>query len=100
MEKGEPPNAKESQVTAAVAAGLNAAEARAVLEDRRAYAAETSAKLDAARRDGVSGVPSFRIGGHEVATGAQSAEWWEEVLRRWLIVQHQDARQQAVAAAS
>ena len=48
----------------------------------------------------MSGVPSFRIGGHEVATGAQSAEWWEEVLRRWLIVQHQDARQQAVAAAS
>ena len=81
FEAGQPPNSIDAQVAAAAAAGLDADAARAVFADKRAYADATRAKLDSARRAGVSGVPAFRIGGVEIATGAQSAEFWEHQLR-------------------
>lgn len=92
MEKGEPPNSAESQVRAAAAAGLDSADARRVLEDKAAYADETARKLQQAQREAVSGVPCFRIGGREVATGAQSPEYWEHALMRVLNEQHQAGR--------
>lgn len=95
MEHGKPPKDVDAQLAAAAAAGLDAGAARRVLEDRRAYAEVTSAKLAQARRDSVSGVPCFRLAGREVATGAQPVEFWEDVLRRRLLELHQQA---AVAA--
>mmetsp|Transcript_8 Transcript_8/g.29 ORF Transcript_8/g.29 Transcript_8/m.29 type:complete len:195 (+) Transcript_8:1295-1879(+) len=89
FERGRAPNDIEAQVEAAVAAGLNADGARAVLNDKRAFADATRAKLVAARHGGVRGVPSFSIGGHEVAYGAQSIEYWVRVL------QHHHLRQLA-----
>ena len=87
FEAGQPPNAPESQLAAAAAAGLDVSAARAVLADRDAYADATRAKLEQARRAGVRSVPSFRIDGREVVTGAQSAEYWEHVLTQQLALQ-------------
>lgn len=91
MERGQPPNAIDAQVAAAVAAGMSASEARAVLEDKRAFAEQTTKRLAEARAAGVNSVPCFRVAGKEVATGAQSPEYWEDVLRRLLLERHQEA---------
>ena len=77
FERGEPPNDRDKQVDAASKAGLDAVKAKAVLDDQAAYADVTRSKLEAARREGVSGVPCFRIDGVEVATGAQGVDLWE-----------------------
>ena len=76
---------------AAARAGLDPDEARAVLEDKRAFADETRQKLQQAQREGVSGVPCFRIREREVATGAQSPAYWEHALMRVLNEQYQAA---------
>ena len=45
---------------------------------------ETRAKMEAGRRASIRGVPSFRIGGQEVACGAQSPDFWVATLRQYL----------------
>lgn len=93
FERGRPPSDEAAQLEAAEAAGLPPEEARAVLFDRRAFAAETRVKMDAARRGGVRGVPSFTIGGREVAYGAQSADYWQSILQAELVGQRKLAAQ-------
>lgn len=87
MEHGEPPNSVDSQVAAAASMGLDADAARKVIENPQAFAQETTDKLQQNRRDGVSAVPNFRIGGREVASGAQPVEYWESLLRRIVLSQ-------------
>eukprot|EP00966_Prymnesium_polylepis_P323385 7379589-Prymnesium_polylepis.2 len=82
MERGEPPNSTESQLAAAAAAGMDVDAARAVLLDPHAFRQATDAKLRAAAESGISGVPAFKIDGELVATGAQSPDYWEGVLRQ------------------
>ena len=62
-----------------------------MLDDQAAYADVTRSKLEAARREGVSGVPCFRIDGVEVATGAQGVVFWEHTLRQKLMMLHRQA---------
>ena len=92
FERGEPPNDLDRQVDAASKAGLDAVKAKAVLDDQAAYADVTRSKLEAARREGVSGVPCFRIVGVEVATGAQGVDFWEHKLRQKLMMLHKQAQ--------
>jgi len=84
MERGEPPNSVTSQLAAAASVGIDSEAARAVLSDRSRYSEVTDAKLRAAQDGGVSGVPAFKVDGELVCTGAQSPEYWEEVLRQQL----------------
>jgi predicted DsbA family dithiol-disulfide isomerase len=63
--------AAEAGMDGAVVARLLAGDA-----DREAVKAEA----DAAQAMGVTGVPTFLIGGRYVVTGAQPAELWERVI--------------------
>jgi len=67
-------------VAAAGSCGLDALEARAVLTNRT-FAARIDADWDAARRAGVTGVPTFVAGGFGVV-GAQPYEVLESLLMR------------------
>ncbi|SED45604.1 DsbA family oxidoreductase [Amycolatopsis tolypomycina] len=71
----------DSLVTLATEAGLDAAEARAVLESD-AYEAEVAADGEQARALGASGVPFFVIDQRFGVAGAQSPEVFAQVLRR------------------
>lgn len=64
----------ETLLDAAVAAGLDAAEARAVLNDPAAHAAEVRADEARAREYGIRGVPFFVLDERYGVSGAQSAE--------------------------
>jgi predicted DsbA family dithiol-disulfide isomerase len=65
----------------AVAAGLDADDLRAALSDDR-YAARLDAAMREAAAAGVSGVPTFIIGGRERVVGAQPLEVLREAMRR------------------
>ncbi|HET6709906.1 DsbA family oxidoreductase [Amycolatopsis sp.] len=72
---------RDSLVALAAEAGLDAAEARAVLESD-AYEAEVAADGEQARALGASGVPFFVIDQRFGVAGAQSPEVFAQVLRR------------------
>ncbi|MDG4840216.1 DsbA family oxidoreductase [Micromonospora sp. WMMD967] len=72
----------EHQVEIAVRAGLDEAEIRAVLADRRAYADEVRRDEAEAAQLGITGVPFFVIDRKYGVSGAQSVEAFSEVLRR------------------
>jgi predicted DsbA family dithiol-disulfide isomerase len=84
FERGQPPNALEAQLAAAAESGLDVSAARSILTEPRAFADETQRSLQEQRAIGVRGVPAFRLAGEEVAVGAQSADFWEGVLREHL----------------
>ncbi|GHG27005.1 MULTISPECIES: DsbA family oxidoreductase [Amycolatopsis] len=71
----------DSLVSLATEAGLNADEARAVLESD-AYEKEVAADGEQARALGASGVPFFVIDQRYGVAGAQSPEVFAQVLRR------------------
>ncbi|MDX3191523.1 DsbA family oxidoreductase [Streptomyces sp. MN03-5084-2B] len=71
----------DSLVSLAAEAGLDADEARAVLESD-AYEAEVAADGEQARALGASGVPFFVIDERYGVAGAQSSEVFAQVLRR------------------
>ncbi|MGW4063262.1 DsbA family oxidoreductase [Amycolatopsis sp. NPDC004747] len=72
---------RDSLVSLAEEAGLDAAEARAVLESD-AYEAEVAADGEQARALGASGVPFFVIDQRYGVAGAQSPEVFAQVLRQ------------------
>jgi predicted DsbA family dithiol-disulfide isomerase len=72
---------RDSLVELAAEAGLDAAEARAVLESD-AYEAEVAADGEQARALGATGVPFFVIDERFGVAGAQSPEVFTQVLRR------------------
>lgn len=72
---------RDSLVELAAEAGLDAEEARAVLESD-AYEAEVAADGEQARALGASGVPFFVIDQRYGVAGAQSSEVFAQVLRR------------------
>ena len=71
----------DSLVALAGEAGLDAAEARDVLE-RDAYVSAVEADVSEARSLGVSGVPFFVIDGRYGVSGAQATEVFEQALAR------------------
>jgi predicted DsbA family dithiol-disulfide isomerase len=71
----------DSLVALAGEAGLDAAEARDVLE-RDAYVTAVEADVSEARSLGVSGVPFFVIDGRYGVSGAQATEVFEQALAR------------------
>ncbi|MEU4555448.1 putative DsbA family dithiol-disulfide isomerase [Micromonospora violae] len=72
----------EHQVEIAIRAGLDEAEIRAVLADRRAYADEVRRDEDEAAQLGITSVPFFVIDRKYGVSGAQSVEAFSEVLKR------------------
>ncbi|MCZ7421893.1 MULTISPECIES: DsbA family oxidoreductase [unclassified Micromonospora] len=72
----------EHQVEIAIRAGLDEAEVRAVLADRRAYADEVRGDEGEAAQLGITSVPFFVIDRKYGVSGAQSVEAFSEVLRR------------------
>jgi predicted DsbA family dithiol-disulfide isomerase len=72
---------RESLVALAGDAGLDAEEARTVLDDNR-YAAAVEEDLDVARRLGANGVPFFVVDGRFGVSGAQPPAVFLEVLTR------------------
>jgi predicted DsbA family dithiol-disulfide isomerase len=72
---------RDSLVALAGEAGLDAAEARDVLE-RDAYVTAVEADVSEARSLGVSGVPFFVIDGRYGVSGAQATEVFEQALAR------------------
>ncbi|MEO3930991.1 DsbA family oxidoreductase [Micromonosporaceae bacterium B7E4] len=72
----------EHQVEIAVRAGLDEAEVRAVLADRRAYANEVRKDEDEAAQLGITSVPFFVIDRKYGLSGAQPVAAFSEVLRR------------------
>jgi predicted DsbA family dithiol-disulfide isomerase len=74
---------RDSLVELAAEAGLDAAEARSVLESD-AYEAEVAADGEQARELGATGVPFFVIDRRFGVSGAQSSEVFTQVLRRAL----------------
>jgi len=80
--EGRPVGDVESLVSAAVAAGLDGAEARAVLSAPSAYAAEVRADEQEAAALGARGVPFFVFGRRLGVSGAQPTQVFLEVLER------------------
>ncbi|MDW5326916.1 DsbA family oxidoreductase [Plantactinospora sp. KLBMP9567] len=72
----------EYQVEIAVRAGLDEAEVRAVLADRRAYASEVRKDESEAAELGITSVPFFVIDRTYGLSGAQPVEAFAEVLGR------------------
>ena len=77
--EGEPVGDPETLVRLVAEAGLDSADARAVLAGDR-YAAEVRADEAQARAYGISGVPFFVVDGRYGVNGAQSAEALAQVL--------------------
>jgi predicted DsbA family dithiol-disulfide isomerase len=72
---------RDSLVALAADVGLDAAEARAVLEENR-FAAAVEEDIDTARRLGANGVPFFVIDGRLGISGAQPPAVFVEALQR------------------
>ncbi|MEV1330673.1 DsbA family oxidoreductase [Micromonospora costi] len=72
----------EHQVQIAIRAGLDEAEVRAVLADRRAYADEVRRDESEAAQLGITSVPFFLIDRTYGLSGAQPVAVFTEVLRR------------------
>ncbi|MEU4098809.1 DsbA family oxidoreductase [Streptomyces sp. NPDC026673] len=72
----------EHQVELAVRSGLEEAEVRAVLADKRAYANKVRKDEAEAAQLGITGVPFFVIDRKYGVSGAQSAAAFTDVLRR------------------
>jgi predicted DsbA family dithiol-disulfide isomerase len=70
MTEGEPIGDRETLVRLATEAGLDATEARTVLEEGT-YTAEVRADERQARELGINGVPFFVLGGRYAVSGAQ-----------------------------
>ena len=68
-------------MAAAASVGLNAAEARDVLESGR-YAAEVRAAEEKWRRAGINAVPAVVINERYLISGGQPAEAFEQALRQ------------------
>jgi predicted DsbA family dithiol-disulfide isomerase len=81
MTEGEPIGDREVLVRLASEAGLDAAEARAVLEGDR-YASDVREDEETAQALGIRGVPFFVLGGKYAVSGAQSAEVLLGALQR------------------
>ena len=73
---------REYQAELAVAAGLDPAEVRHVLDDVTAYAPQVRADEEEAARLGITGVPFFVIDRKYGLSGAQPAEAFTEALGR------------------
>ncbi|MDQ1358144.1 MAG: hypothetical protein QOG44_2517 [Acidimicrobiaceae bacterium] len=73
MTEGQPISDRDVLVTLAAEAGLDAQEARAVLDSER-YTAEVRQDEATARELGISGVPFFVLGGRIGVSGAQPAD--------------------------
>ncbi|MEU1623480.1 DsbA family oxidoreductase [Streptomyces sp. NPDC005722] len=72
----------EYQVELAVRAGLDEAEVRRVLADKRAYARQVRRDETEAAQVGITGVPFLVIDRKYAVSGAQPAESFRDVLRR------------------
>ncbi len=77
--EGEPIGDRDALVRLAAEAGLDADEARAVLESGR-YAADVRADEQQARAYGITGVPFFVVDGKYGVSGAQPADALGQVL--------------------
>lgn len=77
--RGEDIGARAVLLDAAEAAGLGRAEAEAALGDAR-LREETLAEEAEARALGVSGVPTFVLGGRQAVSGAQPEDIWTRVI--------------------
>ncbi|MGW3664788.1 DsbA family oxidoreductase [Streptomyces sp. NPDC005141] len=73
---------RETQVSLAVEAGLDGAQARSVLDNPKAFAAEVRADERLASDVGVSGVPFFVLDRRYAVNGVQSAEMFTQALER------------------
>ncbi|WP_431968223.1 DsbA family oxidoreductase [Actinacidiphila sp. bgisy160] len=72
----------QHQVELAVRAGVSEADARAVMTDKQAYAAQVRADEAEAAQLGITGVPFFVVDGKYGLSGAQPAEAFTELLER------------------
>ncbi|MER5603614.1 DsbA family oxidoreductase [Streptomyces sp. NPDC002265] len=73
---------RETQVSLAVEAGLDAAQARGVLDNPEAFAAEVRADERLASDLGVSGVPFFVLDRSYAVNGVQSAGMFTQALEK------------------
>ncbi|MCX4912009.1 DsbA family oxidoreductase [Streptomyces sp. NBC_00687] len=73
---------RETQVSLAVEAGLDAAQAREVLDNPKAFAAEVRADERLASDMGVSGVPFFVLDRRYAVNGVQAAETFTQALEK------------------
>ena len=62
--------------------GLDAANARTVLEDKQTYAPEVQADIDEAKQLGISGVPYFVVNRKYAISGAQPSETFTQALNK------------------
>jgi predicted DsbA family dithiol-disulfide isomerase len=79
--RGDNPAQHEVLLTAAAEAGLDVARARAVLGSE-AYAAEVRASGHRWRQMGIDSVPSLVVNERRLIQGGQTADAYEQVLRR------------------
>jgi predicted DsbA family dithiol-disulfide isomerase len=79
--RGEDIGDVEVLARCALAAGLDADDLRAALADDR-YAGRLDAAMHEAAAAGVSGVPTFIVGGRERVVGAQPLEVLRAAMRR------------------
>ncbi len=82
--EGRNPAAREVLLEAAAAAGLDAAEAAGVVDDRSRFAAEVRTAEAEWQQAGIRSVPSVVIDRRYLVQGGQPAEVFERVLRERL----------------